>query len=405
MAAKTWEQHKAECEAAAKPGLKILGWIGEWKGCYTLLEIECEKHGVWSSTCIANFKHRGGGCPDCHKETTSRVKGFSEEHYIKEISSLATERGFTFLGWSEPYKKAKTKCVMVCPNGHTTETIQMDNFKGGQGCKLCQIEKMARSQTKTDGEHIADFMATGRFLPGTIFTKERRGYRSYWSYICPVCSNDEYVSAKLCSGVFNSCESSLKIGTRTCRCSDCYHFTKEQQTYRLKKLCEDLGYTFIGFVKSTAYGIKDRFKYLCEEHGVQEVCLNNFINSNSRCPSCVGKNQLEGYINAIYDGELPVALKFGIATASTRRVREQNRKSAFEVRNLATYLYPNAITCKAAEAACKEVLECGVVSKEDMPDGWTETVALTDYDKVVSIYERFGGVRVDTNINEGGDNV
>lgn len=395
MVAKTWEQHKAECEAVAKPGLTILGWVGEWKGCYTLLDVNCEKHGSWQTTCIANFKSRGGGCPACHKESTIQSKSFSEEYYKQEMTVLAKERGFLFLGWAEPYRKAKTKCRMVCPSGHTTDSIQMDNFKGGQGCKTCQRENF-KPNAKDDLEHVADFMATGSFLPGTVFTKQRKGYRSYWTYTCPKCSNDAYVIAGLCNGVFKSCESSLKIGNRACRCNNYYSFTKEQQVYRLKNLCEKLGYTFIGFVKESSYGMQSRFTYNCPEHGIQNVCLNNFINMGNRCPGCVGKNQRESYINIVYDGNLPVAIKFGISTETPRRVRDQNRRACFDVKNLAVFLYPDSERCKQAETACKTELKCQIVSKQDLPDGWTETVALTDYDRVVSIYERFGGVRVDT---------
>lgn len=63
---------------------------------------------------------------------------------------------------------------------------------------------------------------------------------------------------------------------------------------------------------------------------------------------------------------------------------------------MAVYNFPTVEDCKAAERACLSELRCGVLSACELQDGWTETVSLTDYDKVVSIYERFGGVRVDT---------
>lgn len=48
-----------------------------------------------------------------------------------------------------------------------------------------------------------------------------------------------------------------------------------------------------------------------------------------------------------------------------------------------------------AERECKEQLECGVVLKRDMPDGWTETTYVYNLEKIVEIYERNGGVKVD----------
>lgn len=98
----------------------------------------------------------------------------------------------------------------------------------------------------------------------------------------------------------------------------------------------------------------------------------------------------------VKDENLPVALKVGIARDSSARLRRQNSMNLFQMAQIAVYKFPTVENCKAAERACLSELTCGVLSARELQDGWTETVALTDYDKVVSIYERFGGVRVDT---------
>lgn len=326
---KSWEQYKAECEAVAKPGITVLGWVGEWKGGSTNLKCHCDKHGVWESTVIRAFK-TGNGCPSCG---------------------------------------------------------------------LIAISQGKRDRRHSDEDWIELFMKTGKFKNGTVFHRNRenidsQGRLDYWDYTCPTCSNDEYVRAGVCNGVFTGQQNELRRGVLSCRCATYWKLTKEQWEYRLSRLCEDKGYTFNKW-KGKAWGSKAKFVYTCPIHGDQTTIASHLVRGCG-CASCAGNNQQQCYINVVKDGTVPTAFKFGIARDSALRLRKQNRCNNFKMLPLALYEFPTTEDCKNAEKECKQTLKCRVVSKQDMPDGYTETVALTDYDKVVSIYERFGGVRLDT---------
>ena len=47
------------------------------------------------------------------------------------------------------------------------------------------------------------------------------------------------------------------------------------------------------------------------------------------------------------------------------------------------------------QRGCRRELDCGVLSKEEFPDGYTETTWVYNLDKIVEIYERNGGVKID----------
>lgn len=242
-------------------------------------------------------------------------------------------------------------------------------------------------------------MSSGKFKEGTTFKRnthkvDSQGVYSYWDYTCPVCSDDGYVRAGVCSGVFTASTSNLRHGKLACRCSVKYHYTKPQWEYRLAKECESRGYVFIGW-KGRGWGTKAKFTYKCLLHGEQNKEVGSFLSGHG-CPICAGYNQRECYLNVVKDGNLPIALKFGIAMDSNIRLKKQNSRNRLSMEQMVLYMFPTVEQCKSAERYCKKTLKRGVVCKQDMPDGYTETVALTDYDKVVSIYERFGGVRVDT---------
>lgn len=331
--AKTWEQYKAECEAVAKEGVTILGFVEPWVGNRTKLKCFCEKHGQWCTTSIDHFKV-GTSCPVCKGEK-------------------AGLRGKSFLAGNQ-------------------HTLKEDSF------------------------HIERFMKTGGLHPKTQFFRSERltsaGRKPYWNYICPVCSNDEYVKAGVCSGVFEGYIGSLKKGELSCRCSKNYHYTKEQWEYKIKKECKERGYEFIDW-KSKNFGALYKFRYNCSLHGAQTITTDNFLTGKG-CPQCSGKNQQECYINIVYDEYLPVALKFGIANNSKVRLRRQNGKNLFQMKQMQVYQFPSIESCKAAERACLLELDCGILSSRELQDGYTETTSLQNLDKIIEIYERFGGIRI-----------
>ena len=145
----------------------------------------------------------------------------------------------------------------------------------------------------------------------------------------------------------------------------------------------------------TGQGRKSYWYMSCPECGEVGESRSSDLQAGCRPCACSKQRQRECYINWVVDErENAVAIKFGIARDSKQRVKSQNRQSAYEVRQYQVYSFPSVAACKKAERECKKELECGVVLKRDMPDGWTETTLAYNIGKVKSIYERNGGVLV-----------
>lgn len=62
------------------------------------------------------------------------------------------------------------------------------------------------------------------------------------------------------------------------------------------------------------------------------------------------------------------------------------------MRNHSIWEFPSKKHCRDAENECKRELECGVLSKEDMPDGWTETTHVYNLGRIKDTYAKHGGV-------------
>jgi Zn ribbon nucleic-acid-binding protein len=167
-------------------------------------------------------------------------------------------------------------------------------------------------------------------------------------------------------------------------------YPKEHRYNQILDSAKTKGVNFIGFVGEYC-GDKTKLKLKCTTHGLWETAtVSNFLQGSS-CPACNGQNQKQSYINIVYDSSTPVAIKFGVAQNYENRVSSQNKKSPFEVVNYVVYAFEEAERCKAAERECKNTLICGVLDKNSLPDGYTETTFLYNIDKVSSIFEKHGG--------------
>lgn len=385
--------------------LTVVGWDGERdKGGTKLYKIHCTE-------CAEDPELFGGGYFYSTKSNLmlgwlpcgcSFNPRWTEDQYNIRVRRKCQEYGdLEFLGFNGNYKKANTKLKLQCSKHEEPYVYESNSianlFTSQRGCHLCRNEKTKLTNSKPDKEVIESFFASGYFQEGTKFwrseRKTKQGSLSYWNYTCPVCSNDEYVRGGLCSGVFESYLGSLQIGQLSCRCALTYRWTQEQREYQInKRIKEDsLPYKFLGWI-GVYKDSKSKFAYNCKEHGGQQVAVSMFLNSSNLCPQCSGRNQQECYINGVYDNNTIVAVKFGIANNSKKRVKQQSRLSIFDIRQLKVFTFPSVKDCKAAEKACKKELQCSILSKSEMPDGYTETTSPLNLDKIIKIYRSHGGI-------------
>lgn len=134
----------------------------------------------------------------------------------------------------------------------------------------------------------------------------------------------------------------------------------------------------------------------CPECGQEGESLSAHLRYGNRPCACGKQRQTEGYVNGIVDSNgLTLAIKFGIANSSMRRLRDQNWLSPYDINRIVVYKFPDVASCKRAERECKQTLECGVITKEDLPDGYTETTYVYNLDRIIEIYERNGGTLVE----------
>lgn len=123
-----------------------------------------------------------------------------------------------------------------------------------------------------------------------------------------------------------------------------------------------------------------------------ESIRSNLVRGHRPC-ACTPMRQKEAYINLITDelGRI-ICVKFGIAVDTVRRAKDQNRVSKYSIENYLTFLFPDVESTKLAERVCKRTFDCGVVDRDLMPDGFTETTSKENIGRIIEIYENHGGI-------------
>lgn len=315
---------------------------------------------------------------------------WSKEQYTVLCARKATELGYSFLEFEGQWGSGKnTKVRMFCSqHGEWVGGGVSNLINNGRGCPACarakveaarrvplqdrinKINKLCEGTTSSlisapeDYKHVFERVRMACSVHGEWESSMKKVTDGK---LCPKCGrlagglsrripDDEMVSKFMTTRAFSEGTSFNKIGMR------------EDGKSEWEVFCPD-----------------------CKESGIST--LDNLQQGKRPC-ACTSMRQKECYINYVMDGDNVVALKFGIAINSSFRVDSQNRSSVFEVVNKFVYTFPDTKSCKAAEKECKQTLYCGVIPKEEMSDGYTETTYVYNLDKIIQIYKKHGGVKL-----------
>lgn len=326
----------------------------------------------------------------------SKYPKWSKEQMIIRIGRILSEKSICDFYQIGEYIGNKTIFMCLCSK-HGWYRTNIDKIITGYSCSKCSGELRGLKLSKPDDYVESEISGIGLNIYDMkrIDRKSSAGDRRYFEYKCMECSNDDMVKKDLCSGVFIGSICDIRRGRKSCRCNPTYKYNEEQIKFIYEEHRKEYGteYEFVSAINSTT-GYIHKIKRLCEKHGVFETRFKNVMLYDTGCPMCSGNNQKEAYINIIKDGETELSAKFGIANNHKNRVYSQNLYSKFNISNIGVWKFKSVTSCKKAEIECKKSLTTSVVSKADMPDGFSETFNIIDIDVVIRIYEKFGGVRV-----------
>ena len=137
---------------------------------------------------------------------------------------------------------------------------------------------------------------------------------------------------------------------------------------------------------------RSKWNFYCKEHGTFKAILNLVKQDRVGCPVCrpgggYSDNQAGIlYVNKVFKDGNPIALKFGITNISVeRRIYQSEFKAAntVNIENIFSYRNNNGKLIRDFETEIKNKFKTKVLTKETLPDGYTETVSLEDEENLI----------------------
>lgn len=132
---------------------------------------------------------------------------------------------------------------------------------------------------------------------------------------------------------------------------------------------------------------------LCE---TEVIAKSSNIKLGYRLCACEKPKQKYAYINIVSDQENILAIKYGIATNPEDRLKKQAWKAIYPMSNFGVWEFSDYQSCRNAETYCKRNFP-QFLSREEMPDGFSETTHPYNIDKIIKIYEDHGGIQINAN--------
>ena len=363
----------------------IIGFDGGYKtSAYRNLIVNCKHHGEYKTS--HNKYMQGRGCPKC--------KG-TPKYDINIVTLEAVERAnilgnCVVVGFEGGYVKNNERNLIVECFIHGEFKTSYYNFcRLGRGCPICSKNKAVSKRTFSEEDAI-NFAKECADQLGLTVVGFIDGYKN-------INTKNLVVSCHR-HGEYTTSLNSIKNGRNGCaKCAGVGLKTEEEAMLDIIKESKDRdNITFVCFDSGYKGGKVKNLKLLCSNCGEYTTSSQNFL-SGKGCPNCAHygfRPSKKGvlYIQKIIKDSFLVGIKFGITNKTTQeRMKQQSNVSKFDHEIFYELTLQDGQKILDLENKIKEAMKgkTSYISKEDMPDGWTETVAPSELSTIMYIVKSF----------------
>lgn len=322
--------------------------------------------------------------------------GLQQDEWSLGLPRFGKESQLEVIGWSGKYGRNKYYIVKCSICSGDTEVYGSGHFRSRRkdltGGKIpCGCSKSPR-HSREQYEILCKRMCEALEYTFVGFSDNWRGKDTKISVVCNV--HGLWETGRISTLLNKKCGcpacSGERIGKATLKSDE------EMINSFFLSGCFSEGTRFWRSNREDKLGRRASYWFMeCPDCGVTGESFSGNLQRGQRPCNCPDNRQRQCYINYLIDSGSSVALKFGIAVNSEQRLKHQASKTCYTVLQYAVYEFEDTSYCKKAERECLQELECGVVLKRDMPDGWTETTWVYNLDKIIEIYERNGGIKIE----------
>lgn len=306
----------------------------------------------------------------------------SLQSYEKSITDLASN--LTVVGKIENQYRLVVECQVCKQDPELFHTglfdINISHLKRGKlpcGCspipkwnKNQQITRMMRELSKTDFS-IVDM-------------SEYSGYSTKIVLNCKLHGNWQTNLLSIVQG---------RCGCLLCSNQGKYYFVKKSDATMSEEFLQTgafaAGTQFERSNRKTTQGSLNYWIVYCPVCSSYGEAITSDLKKGCNPCSC-SKDFRQAYINIVLDGDIPIALKFGVTKNIKERLYRQNLKSVYNVSNLFLWEYPDRSTCLSVETEAKSLITSKFLPKSEFKDGWTETCQISYLDDLIRVFSKKG---------------
>lgn len=351
----------------------------------TRITLQCNNDNYQWSTSISHL-YNGTECPRCTK--TGKL---TENEIIENVNKICLEKNFKIIN-SIPTGGFDISFEVECEDEHIFQTTYTKLVKRGTGCHHCC--KTTRISTDEAIKNVLQICEETNFK----LVKEFE-YTNNMTKIQIQCIEDGYI--------WDTNYANFTRGKQCCpRCVGLETLTQEEAEANVLSTAYERGYFL--YQPYLHNGVSTKIHIECSKDGTQwSPTYETFVRRKNGCPTCAGKEQTFAYINTIQKkhnntSEL-IGFKYGVETVLGSRTKRQNSCSIYEISRLTTFVFEHTNNCKAAENECSTIFKNknmklfgthGIIPKDEMSDGFTETTLPEDLNLIREIYIKHGGVEI-----------
>ncbi|EJT6190047.1 hypothetical protein N3N27_003955 [Escherichia coli] len=386
-----WEQVKTITNGTNR---QVLGIVGEWKAIKTRICSKCLDCGNTFEQSLEQVL-KGKGCKTCAMSSLHEKLRSNDEDALEKAKEKAKECpvGKTVIGFIGGYKNNGTKNMEVNCKAHGDYITSYAIFvRGGNfACPDCGAERLAKSRKlrllKTEDalknlNDRAKEKGRGEIINGIIGGVYTGCHDRNISIKCP--SHGDYTTCYQqytnspfgCVACANENKGSYRKKTTETALEEARQFAISRGRGEIVKRFEG-GYQ--------GYEVRN-LVIECKSHGEYVTSLDKF-REGCGCTACATWGYDTTRPGYFYLQDLSgVYLKFGITNRDPEiRMQQQTGKSKFDHTMIYTKRFETGRGAFELESKIKKTFPTHAVNKEDMPDGYTETVLIKHKNELLSI--------------------
>lgn len=376
--------------------LEIVGVYGKTNVGYNLIYIvqcnvckqdsELFGEGYFTST---HSNLRMGKLP-CNCAVNYRL---TENQAFTKAQRKASELGYIFNGFvGGKFEGSSTKLELVCPTHGNYTSTQYNVFVNRDiGCRKCAGISRGEKRQITETEMLSriEDICKGKGYTLKGWKGDCIDGNSYLKLHCP--EHGIWETTSCYSLIYNKTSCPKCVDEETARKS-----VKPFQEHIDKLIATgiyDVTKDYSRSDKRDSKGHKPFWNVYCNScKSFREILLSNLKAGKYSC-DCVGIKCRYNYIMSVKDGGELIGLKFGISKDPIRRLSDLKSNNTFDIEILFIYEYETEQLCRTAEQVCKKSFDCGIFSRLDFKDGNSETTYVKNLDKMIEIFENYGGIK------------